>query len=115
MTTCADCSIETLPADPGQAAEYYMVHDHVWEAAVGVRVRLRTARSVSAAGGFFLCIGCLEARLGRQLHRGDFTGALLNDLSYSRPDKAWWHRSDRLIDRLTAPSPADDTQLALWD
>ncbi len=62
----------------------------------------------------YLCVGCLEARLGRQLHRGDFADAPLNDLSYYRPEKAWWHRSDRLRDRLAAPIP-DGAQLPLWD
>jgi hypothetical protein len=101
-TSCRDCRTETLSPEPGVPAEYYMVHDHVW----------KTARAPARG---YLCVGCLEARLGRQLHRGDFTGAQINDLSYHRPDKAWWWRSDRLRGRLTAPSPADGIQLALWD
>jgi hypothetical protein len=40
----------------------------------------------------FLCIGCLEKRLGRKLTPDDFTNAPIN-----RPDH--WH-SDRLADRL---------------
>jgi hypothetical protein len=98
-TACHDCGKETL--SPRGASEYYMVHNHVWQAA-------------SAPARGFLCIGCLEARLGRQLHRGDFAPVPLNDLNYHRPDKAWWHRTKRLRDRLRAPSPEDGTQLALW-
>jgi hypothetical protein len=79
-----------------------MVHDRVWWLA-------------RAPERGYLCIGCLEARLGRTLHRGDFTPCRLNDLSYHRPDRAWWYRSDRLRDRLTAPSPADGVQLALFE
>ena len=99
---CHDCGTGTLSVEPGVPTEYYVVHDHVWEAA-----------RAPAVG--YLCIGCLETRLGRQLHRGDFTTAPLNDLSYHRPDKAWWWRSERLRDRLTAPSPQDGIQLVLWD
>jgi hypothetical protein len=100
-TRCLDCRTDTLSTEPGVATEYYMVHDSVWEAA-------------QAPQCVFLCIGCLEARLGRQLHRGDFTDAKINDLSYDRPDMAWWYRSQRLRDRLAAPSPQDGRQLALW-
>jgi hypothetical protein len=100
-TACLDCGRETLPTGPG-TAEYYMVHDHVWEAA-------------HAPEHGYLCIGCLEARLGRQLHRLDFTSAQINDLSYRRPDKAWWWRSNHLRDRLTAAAPEDGIQLALWE
>ena len=50
---CADCHTETLSAE-GASNEYYMVRDEVWEAA-------RMGRRG------YLCIGCLEARLGRQL------------------------------------------------
>ena len=46
--------------------EYYMVHDHVWQAA-------------QAPERGYLCIGCLETRLGRQLQRGDSLAMPLND------------------------------------
>jgi hypothetical protein len=98
---CHDCGTDTLSLEPGVETEFYMVHKHVWKAARGPRG--------------YLCIGCIEARLGRQLHRGDFTTAPLNDLNYYRPEKAWWYRSPRLLDRLTAPAPEDGIQLALWE
>jgi hypothetical protein len=69
-TQCVDCGLGTRTAH-----EYpYMVCDEVWELAwVGRR------KSWSAPGMEVLCIGCLEARLGRRLTRADFTGAPCND------------------------------------
>ncbi len=54
---CVDC---------GQSAEYYMVHDELWE-------RAGYGPDVMA------CIPCLEKRLGRPLRRDDFTPAPVND------------------------------------
>jgi hypothetical protein len=79
-----------------------MVRDSVWQAA-----------GMTARG--YLCIGCLEARLGRQLHRRDFTAVPVNSLHPYWRDYAWWHRSKRLAARLTAVPPPDGVQLALWD
>ncbi len=101
VAPCRDCRAETLSQEPGVPTEYYMVRDRVWWLARG-----------PARG--FLCIGCLEVRLGRQLHRGDFEPIPINDPNCHRPDKAWWHRSERLRDRLTAPSPQDGVQLTLF-
>lgn len=44
--------------------EQYMVHDEVWQAA-------------GMTEGF-LCVRCIEQRLGRRLRREDFTTALIN-------------------------------------
>lgn len=64
---CVDCGTETFPS------EQYMVHDAVWPADLG-------------PGGGMLCVGCLEARLGRQLTSADFTAAVINDTdSYISP------------------------------
>jgi hypothetical protein len=47
-------------------------------------------------------VGCLEARLGRQLCPGDFTPADINDPLIRNQDRyAWTWRSSRLRDRLT--------------
>lgn len=81
MTLCADCQAETLSTEPGVPTEYYMVHDPIWQAAGKIRG--------------YLCIGCLEARLGRQLTAADFTIAKINDLGYSNIEYAWSWRSDR--------------------
>ncbi len=67
-TTCWDCGTETLSAEPGAPTEYYMVHDHIWAAA-------------HADPRAWLWVGCLEARLDRQLHWGDFTAAGVNDVT----------------------------------
>ena len=62
------------------ASEWYMVHDHVWRAAMenGGMVR-------------FLCIGCLEQRVGRRLKPSDF-------LPHTRERRPC--DTDRLADRL---------------
>jgi hypothetical protein len=48
--------------------EVYSVHSSIWAAA-----------GMSPNGGC-LCIGCLEQRLGRQLHPGDFDDDPFNDV-----------------------------------
>lgn len=62
--------MDTAPlAEDGRAAvgtwEWYMVTDEVW-AAAGMPHR------------GFLCVGCLEGRLGRELSGPDFTDAPVN-------------------------------------
>lgn len=79
---CSDCGVETLPDKPNFDCEYFMVHDHVWyEAGMGPRG--------------FLCVGCLEARLGRQLVPADFPEVSCNDAQ-----KNVMLLSDRLLDRM---------------
>jgi hypothetical protein len=67
---CLGCRADTLALD-----EYYMVHDDLWFQA-------------SPTGAGHLCIGCLEARIGRRLTPGDFTSPSLDG-----------RYSDRLRDR----------------
>jgi hypothetical protein len=74
-TDCADCSADTFAL-----GEWYMVKDNVWQQA-GMEFG-------------FLCIECLECRLGRTLTASDFTAAPVNN-----PDRRT--KSDRLRDRLT--------------
>jgi hypothetical protein len=69
---CAECGTSTRE-------EYYMVHDYLWEA---------YGREP------FLCIGCLEDRMGRELWSGDFTHWPINNVNQ-------WEKSDRLMERLT--------------
>lgn len=68
---CVDCGYNTIDD------EYYMVHDEVWRA--------------SGMNEGMLCIGCLEARLGRMLGAADFP---------SVPVNTEWRHSERLADRL---------------
>lgn len=58
--TCIDCAQSTRIL-----GEYYMVHNAVWQAANPPPIGM-------------LCIGCLEARIGRPLTAEDFTDAPLN-------------------------------------
>jgi hypothetical protein len=65
-----------------------MIHDHLWDAAGSV--------------DSYLCIGCLEIRLGRQLTAADFSPTGVNDLSIADTQRfAWSWRTPRLVDRLT--------------
>lgn len=75
---CADCEVNT-----DTIAEYYMVHDHLWDK--------------HGAGHEMLCILCFEDRLGRKLDSGDFSDCLLNQLDMG------WRKSDTLVERLLRP------------
>jgi len=74
--TCKDCGVDITPSTGKRGFRYkgrwehYMVRDRVWKAA-GMR-------------DGFLCIGCLENRIGRRLTARDFTSAPIND-----PDDPW--------------------------
>jgi hypothetical protein len=57
---CRDCRVDTGNA-PG-VGHYYMVFEEVWTAATRDDARVR-----------WLCLDCLEARLGRPLRAVDFT------------------------------------------
>lgn len=81
---CADCGVDGLA--PG--GEWYMVYDEVWQRAwPGSRGKIYSQE--------FLCIGCLEKRIGRTLTAFDFTDAPVND-----PNDPYIPA--RLRDRLTA-------------
>ena len=73
---CLGCGADTASDALG---EYYMVTDEVW--------------ALGGAGRGFLCIGCLEARIGRRLTAADFTGAPCNWLPL-------FPKSDRILDRM---------------
>jgi hypothetical protein len=68
---CKDCGLDTTPCTGKRGCrhkgrwEYYMVHDALWQ-----KAKMRTG---------FLCIGCLERRLGRVLTVNDFTTAPINN------------------------------------
>jgi hypothetical protein len=75
---CEDCGCPTRPF------EMYGVTDDVWLSVVPAEE--------NRPMDFFLCCGCLEDRLGRELTADDFTGCLMND----DPDQL---SSTRLRDR----------------
>lgn len=81
---CLDCGTDTNPT------EYYMVRDRIWEQA-GMVAKRRYDDHV------YLCIGCLERRLGRELLPEDFTGAPVNWLLLESA-------SDRLRSRISGGS-----------
>ena len=77
---CRDCGVET------HNAECYIVEDDVWRSVVPFK---------TDGGVLYLCIGCLETRLGRKLTPRDFSLVPLNFAS----DECLG-RSKRLIDRM---------------
>lgn len=87
---CIDCGVDTCPCTGKRGCrhtgrwEHYMVHDRVWKA----------ARMGGDDG--YLCIGCLETRIGRKLRPRDFTTAPCND-----PDDPW--STPRLANRQRLP------------
>ena len=70
---CKDCGMDTMPCTGKRGcrrkgrSEYYMVRDKLWGTAGMKRG--------------FLCVGCLERRVGRRLRAKDFTPAPINDPS----------------------------------
>ncbi len=84
-SVCADCGMDTTPCTGRRGCrhagrwEYYRVHDTVWAAA--------------GMSSGYLCIGCLERRLGRSLTRKDFP----DNVMINRPGP--WH-TPRLADRI---------------
>lgn len=76
MSICIDCDTDTAPCTGKRGCrhagkwEYYMVSDEVWLEAMN--------REANPWSGF-LCIGCLERRIGRRLLPEDFTGANINE------------------------------------
>lgn len=74
VTPCMDCHVDTFD-------EYFMIHHDLWRRAVGHR-----------AG--YLCVTCLEHRLGRRLDADDFLACGANDLE--------WRKTPRLVERMTA-------------
>jgi hypothetical protein len=106
--TCFDCGVETIPAAGEQ--EYYSVWDEIWAAAwlpssaaqqlilFDVGEPAVVAHPGATPRGTFLCIGCLEQRIGRRLTRADFSDAPINALDA----EVWSFRTARLHDRLSS-------------
>ena len=70
ISACADCGVGTFTLD-----EWYIVKDPIWSQAWAGRLKPWHA----LRGQQILCIGCLEARIGRTLMACDFTDAPVND------------------------------------
>lgn len=77
MSLCLDCNVDTAPCTGKRGCrhkgkwEYYMVTDEVW---------LEAMNRESNPWSGFLCVGCLERRLGRCLTPADFAeGVPINE------------------------------------
>jgi RNA polymerase sigma-32 factor len=81
---CFDCGV-----DVHKICESYMVHDELWD---------RAHKHAPRRAKGYLCIGCLEDRIGRKLTPVDFTDALCNS-----PKRAGNVMSLRLRARVGAP------------
>lgn len=62
---CLDCNVDT-----GKLHEHYMLEDSVW------------FQVVNSNQGM-LCIGCIEARLGRLLTPKDFNNSFINNPGFA--------------------------------
>lgn len=80
---CADCGADTID-------ERYMVDHELWERFVGWREC--GDLNVYGPGSAYLCVGCLEGRIGRRLAPDDFIGCPLN------VERRGW--SARLLNRI---------------
>ena len=76
---CIDCGLDTSSTG---LQELYMIGDNVW----------KQANTGSFNG--FLCVGCIETRLGRQLTRKDFR------LGMTENNPEIYPKSERLLNRL---------------
>lgn len=81
MFLCEDCETSTL-----NNYEYYMVKNEIWK--------------TFGVGDGFLCIGCLENRIQRQLTSSDFTDCPLNKGYYEDGTPVGIPQSERLLNRL---------------
>lgn len=104
---CADCGNDTTPSKRGHRNagrhEWYMVHDDVWVSAGMERP--------SESGGGFLCIGCLEERLGRTLTPADFIdGSSIHPWDTPRLKSRKTGLATHIAD---SPPPAKNTPVSL--
>jgi hypothetical protein len=84
---CNDCAVNVVTA-----GEFYMLHPAIWEDHLGL------------GWDDNLCIGCLEARLGRKVSFADMSSfpnydwmqpssaRLMDRLGFKRNSKGTWHR-----------------------
>jgi hypothetical protein len=89
---CKDCGQRTIGTRKAPG-EWYMVHDELWAQA-----------GMEPLGGW-LCVGCLERRLGRRLASADFKPVPANDSARMR-------HSDRLASRIRGTGVLE--QGVLW-
>lgn len=87
---CTDCGINTAHMNDQGEWEFYMVTEETWQQAVGMPPAIDVdadflsmwqvdAMPPAKDIGTFLCIGCLEARLGRTLTPAGFADCRINN------------------------------------
>lgn len=62
---CEDCQID-IRLKPKGNGDGYMIYDQIWSTATKSKIKI------------YLCVFCLEKRLGRELTPADFTACALN-------------------------------------
>ena len=97
-SACADCGVGTFTL-----GEWYLVKDEVWAQAWAGRLKSWHR----LPGQQILCIGCLEKRIGRTLMASDF----ITDEPINDPAKATTRMSDRMRQRIGAPSGRRSPQI----
>src|ERR1700723_2772945 len=81
---CRDCETDPAPCTGARGCrhtgrwEHYMVTAEVWTAA---GMPAPTVGEFNESDGDFLCVGCIEKRLGRTLQASDFINAPINEPS----------------------------------
>jgi hypothetical protein len=91
MIICRDCQTD-------MKADYCMLTDATWHQAAP------EFTNTEETGDELLCIRCLERRLGRELHFGDFTQCRLNQMVVYNPES-----SPLLRDRMWRDPPTATT------
>ena len=76
---CQDCGLDTTPRPVTKGTwEWYMVLPEIW-AQAGMPPMVPNEHGLTDEE--FLCLGCIEARLGRLLNASDFTSQRVNEPS----------------------------------
>ena len=81
---CLDCGVDTFVIK-----EWYMIRNELWGQVI---------TNNDPTSQRFLCILCLEKRLGRKLHVSDFMDPAEAKINQPAPKRM----SERLLDRLNA-------------
>lgn len=84
---CHDCGMDTTN-------EYYIVDELLWNKAIGGHEHYLDDPCTCRIR--FLCIGCLECRIGRRLFASDFPSPILVACNYQLLGK----KSARLLNRM---------------
>ena len=86
---CLDCGRETIHTD------YYMLKHDLWAAVVPESVPMcaEARKDYPIGDGCFLCLDCLEIRIGRDLEKSDFISVPFT----SELESARWIKPSRIF------------------